>query len=101
MNTLVEILPQLLVMSSDSSDDGGGIGWLLLSGPAAGIALYGALYRFYRNTDKSHNYEHETRVVAKPIRGDERKVDKIHGTSDSHTKGHNEGTYRQRVTRLL
>jgi len=30
---------------------------LLLLGPGGGIGLYWALYRYYRNTDKSHAFE--------------------------------------------
>ena len=47
------------------SDDGSL--WLLAAGPAGGTALYWFLYRYYRNTDKSHDFEHETAVVAKPV----------------------------------
>ena len=38
----------------------------LLLGPASGVGLYWALYRYYRNTDKSHAFERETAVEAKP-----------------------------------
>ena len=44
------------------SDDNGL--WLLALGPAGASALYWALYRYYRNTDKSHAFERETDVVA-------------------------------------
>jgi len=98
---LTQVLPELLMAASDdSSDSGDGIWWLLASGPAAGAAMYTALFRYYRNTDKSHNFEHETRVLAKPVDGDERKVDHIRGTSASRTKDHNESNHRQRVERI-
>ena len=44
------------------SDDNGL--WLLAIGPAGATALYWALYRYYRNTDKSHAFERETAVEA-------------------------------------
>ena len=47
------------------SDDGGLA--LLLLGPAGGAGLYWMLYRYYRNTDKSHAFERETEVKAKPV----------------------------------
>jgi hypothetical protein len=47
------------------SDDGGLS--ILLLGPAGATGLYWFLYRYYRNTDKSHDFEHETAVVAKPV----------------------------------
>ena len=49
------------------SDDSGL--WLLALGPAGAAGLYWTLYRYYRNTDKSHDFEHETAVVAKPVTG--------------------------------
>ena len=47
----------------------------VLSGPAGATALYWALYRYYRNTDKSHAFERETKVDAKPVTGADRKID--------------------------
>jgi hypothetical protein len=70
------------------SDDGGL--WLLLSGPAGATALYWALYRYYRNTDKSHAFERETKVDAKPVKGTQR----------TRIEGDNVGAYRQRVQRV-
>ena len=34
--------------------------WLLAAGPAGAVATYWSLYRYYRNTDKSHAYERDT-----------------------------------------
>jgi hypothetical protein len=82
------------------SDDGSL--WLLASGPAAGTALYWALYRYYRNTDKSHGFERETKVEAKPITGAEndRKVGEVTGTRQQSISGNNVGDYRKRVERI-
>ena len=73
---------------------------LLLIGPGGGIGLYWALYRYYRNTDKSHAFERETDVVAKPITGDDRKVDTVTGTQRTRIDGDNVRAYRQRVQRV-
>lgn len=80
------------------SDDGGL--WLLLSGPAGATALYWALYRFYRNTDKSHGFERETKVEVQPITGSDDKVDEIEGTQRSRIEGDNVAAYRARVQRI-
>jgi hypothetical protein len=80
------------------SDDGGL--WLLLSGPAGATALYWALYRYYRNTDKSHAFERETKVDATPVTGSDHKVDEVKGTQRTRIEGDNVGAYRQRVQRV-
>lgn len=81
-------------MSDDSSL------MLLLAGPASATALYWALYRYYRNTDKSHGFEHETDVQAKPVTGSEQKVNEIKGTREPRIRGDNVRAYRSRVQRM-
>ena len=80
------------------SSDGGM--WLLALGPAGATGLYWALYRYYRNTDKSHDFEHETAVVAKPVTGSEQKVDEVKGTRETRIPGDNVHEYRKRVKRI-
>jgi hypothetical protein len=80
------------------SDDGGAL--LLLVGPAAAVGLYWGLYRHYRNTDKSHAFEHETAIKAKPITGSDQKVDEIEGTRETKIPGNNVSDYRTRVQRV-
>ena len=80
------------------SDDGG-LGLLLL-GPAGATGLYWFLYRYYRNTDKSHAFEHETKIDAKPVTGNDRKVGENNGTRETRIDGDNVREYRQRVERL-
>ena len=79
------------------SDDGGLA--LLLLGPAGATGLYWFLYRYYRNTDKSHAFERETTVDAKPVTGAEqdRKVDEVKGTRETRIRGDNVAAYRERV----
>jgi len=77
------------------SDDSGL--WLLLLGPAGATALYWFLYRYYRNTDKSHAFERETVVEAKPVTGSEQKVDEVTGTRETRIHGDNVRDYRKRV----
>jgi hypothetical protein len=78
--------------------DGGAA--ILLLGPAGATGLYWALYRFYRNTDKSHDFEHETAVVAKPVTGSDEKVDEVKGTRQTGIPGDNVREYRKRVQRI-
>jgi len=80
------------------SDDGGLA--LLLLGPAGATGLYWLLYRYYRNTDKSHAFERETTVEAKPVTGSEEKVDEIKGTRETRIEGDNVGEFRRRVQRM-
>jgi len=80
------------------SDDGGELA-LLLMGPAGATALYWALYRYYRNTDKSHGFERETAIEAKPATGSERKVGTNNGTQETGIRGDNVHDYRKRVER--
>ena len=71
--------------------------FLLASGPYAGFRVYEWVHKRYRNADKSHDFEHETAVVAKPITGSARKVDEVKGTADKRIQGENMGDHRQRL----
>jgi len=80
------------------SDDGGL--WLLALGPAGAAGLYWTLYRYYRNTDKSHAFERETAVEAQPVTGTDEKIGENNGTQATSIDGNNVGAYRQRVERV-
>ena len=82
-----------------ASNDGGPV-WLLALGPVGGGATYFGFWSYYRNTGKSHSFEHETRVAAKPITGHETKVNRVTGTKATRINGDNVSDYRQRVQRL-
>ena len=73
---------------------------LLLLGPAGAVGLYWALYRYYRNTDKSHAFERESKVDAKPVTGSDEKVGTNNGTQERRIQGDNVREYRQRVARV-
>ena len=83
-----------------AESDGGGTMALLALGPAGAGGVYFGLYRYYRNTDKSHSFESETRVVATSITTNDRKVDEIKGTRKSSIDGDNHTDHRHRVQRL-
>lgn len=72
---------------------------LLALGPASAVGFYWAMHRHYRNTDKSHAFEHETAVEVLALTGVEgdHKVDEIRGTRSPRIQGDNAGNHRQRV----
>ena len=80
------------------SDDGGLA--ILLLGPAGATGLYWFLYRYYRNTDKSHAFERETKIDAKPATGTDRQVGEVTGVKNSRIAGDNVRAYRERVERM-
>ena len=73
---------------------------LLALGPAGAAGLYWALYRYYRNTDKSHAFERETRVEARPVTGSDIQVGTNNGTQARRIDGDNVGQYRRRVQKI-
>lgn len=81
--------------------DNDGILFLLALGPASAAGLYWMLYRYYRNTDKSHSFESETEIKAQPVTGagEDRKVGQNNGTQEAWIRGNNVGDYRKRVQR--
>ena len=82
------------------SDDGSL--FLLAIGPAGAAGLYWMIYRYYRNTDKSHAFERETKLDVKSITGadQDRKVDTVTGTQKTKIDGDNVSDYRERVQRI-
>lgn len=95
---MLELIDLVNVLAS--TDDDSGSGWLLIAGPVAGIAVYGWLYRYYRNTDKSHQYERETIIESQPVTGADAKVDEVRGTQRTSVPGNNVNDYRARVQRV-
>lgn len=72
---------------------------VLALGPVSAVGFYWTMVRHYRNTDKSHAFEHETAVEVLALTGTEadRKVDEIRGTRSMRIAGDNAGNHRQRV----
>lgn len=83
-----------------ASSDNGNLLWLLAAGPAGAGATYWAVYRYYRNTDKSHAFERDTIIAAQPVQGGERKIDHVSRTKRSEIDGDNSDKHRQRVNRV-
>jgi len=92
----IDLLNALLPLAADDNAI-----WLLAAGPAGGAATYWAIYRYYRNNDKSHAFERDTIIEAQPVQGGEERVDHISKTRDSDIKGGNGTSHRQRVQRIV
>lgn len=92
---MTTLLIGLLIPLASSGDTP----WILLLGPAGAVAVYWGLFQYYRNTDKSHAFEHETLIESKPITGTDQKVDEVRGTHRSSIDGDNAHHHRQRVQR--
>lgn len=81
-----------VVASSGSSDgDGTGLAWLLL---LAGPLFYGAMYLRYRNADKRHKHETETRASLHDVRAADHFSRSLKGLSNSTMKGANNRAVR-------
>jgi hypothetical protein len=79
--------------------DSDAILFLLALGPVGAVGFYWAMYRYYRNTDKSHAFEHETAVEVLALSGSEadHQVDEVRGTRATRIPGENGNEHRQRV----
>ncbi len=86
------------VVLAASGDEGAPL-WLLAAGPAGAVGTYWAIYRYYRNSDKSHAYERDTLIEAQPVQGGEERVNHISKTRDPGIDGDNSTAYRVRVKR--
>lgn len=87
----------MVTLAQSASD--GSAWWLLFLGPAGGVAFYALMYGYYRNANKSHNFEHETLITAQPVTGDDVKIREIRGTRKTRIDGENRTNHRQRVQR--
>ena len=89
------MIGELIALTSDDN-----LLWILAAGPAGAAATYWSVWRYYRNTDKTHEYERDTLIDAQPVQGGEDKVDHLSKTRESGIQGDNSGSYRQRVQRI-
>lgn len=96
MNDVLAHLIQLVPFDTSSSSDDNG-GWLLLAGPIGAAAFYFGMWRYYRNTDKSNQFEKETAVELSNLVATDQKVGTNNRTRDRWVKGRNSNTPRVRV----
>lgn len=87
LNLATQILayaPTYLALSSDS--DGSFFPYLfLLSGPV----FFFVIYTKYRNKDKRHHHERETKSQMANLRAADQKVNRVVGVSNSRIRGDN------------
>ncbi len=98
MTALVLEAVYAVVQASSGSDDTPWV--LLLLGPAGAGGVYWALFQYYRNTNKSHDFEKETIIESQPVTGEDHKVDRVRGTTRTQIQGKNSSDHRSRVKRL-
>jgi hypothetical protein len=73
---------------------------MLLLGPAGAGGLYWMLYRYYRNTDKSFDFEHKAKVEGNIGPAEDDMIGEVKGTQKKSIDGNNVNDYRQRVRRV-
>lgn len=101
VQAVAAVQPALVVLSSSSGDSGSGELFILLAGPACGLAFFWGVWQYYRNTDKSHDFEHETTIEPTgPVTGTDTKVGEKNGQRDSSISGDNHRRHRARVRRV-
>lgn len=83
---LLFVANQVLQASDSDGDDFWSYGIVFLF---AGFVFYGYMYIKYRNTDKRHMHEKETRSVRVNEEGDQRFVKRMKGLDNSTMKGAN------------
>ncbi|GAA1487780.1 hypothetical protein [Brachybacterium sacelli] len=91
------VAPMLL---ADSGDGAIGIAFPFIAGPAVFAAVYGGIYRYYRNTDKRHRFERETDVAVGNLRSQDRKVGSNNRQKSRTMSGDNSTDHLQRVRRI-
>ncbi len=98
--TLLTELASSSATFAAADGDGGATPWLLALGPAGAAGVYFGMWRYYRNTHTSHDFERETRIVAQPVTGSDAKLREITGTKRSHIDGDNRTDHRRRLKRF-
>lgn len=71
-----------------------------VAGPAVFFMVYLGIYRYYRNTDKSHDFEHETRVEPSDLRSYDDYAGENNRQRSREMADRNDGQTRQRVRRF-
>lgn len=100
MNPLDPLIVAAPLLATGNSDGNSTMLLLLLAGPAAGVLTYLGIYRYYRNTDKRHHFETETRVRSTDLRVIDNRVSTIRRTQKATTDGRNDANHLQRVHRI-
>lgn len=92
--------PATVMLLADSDSGAGGIAIPFLAGPAVFAAVYGLIYRYYRNTDKRHHFERETEVAVGNLRSGDRKIGERNRQKNRRMQDRNDTAHLQRVLRM-
>lgn len=92
--------PATMMLLADSDSGAGGIAIPFLAGPAVFAAVYGGIYRYYRNTDKRHHFERETEVAVGNLRSGDRKVGENNRQQSRRMRDSNDTDHLRRVHRI-
>lgn len=92
--------PTTMMLLADSDSGAIGIAFPFIAGPAVFAAVYGGIYRYYRNTDKRHEYEKETEVAVGNLRSGDRRVGSNNRQKSRSMSGRNSTEHLQRVRRI-
>lgn len=80
-----------LVIAASDSDDGSGFGFLFL---LAGPVFYGLMFLRYRNSDKRHRHESETKASMHDVRASDQLSGSLKGVKHRRMKGANNTAVR-------
>ncbi len=86
LSVLATSTPVVLASIGSGDGEGGSIGLLLL---LSGFVFYGLMYLRYRNTDKRHRHESETRAEIHDVRALDQFHRSLKGVSNSRMRGAN------------
>lgn len=92
--------PTTALLLADSDSGAGALAIPFLAGPAVFAAVYGGIYRYYRNTDKRHSFEKETEVAVGNLRSGDRKVGVNNRQKSRRMGGRNSTDHLERVQRI-
>lgn len=85
---------------ADSDSGIAGLAFPFIAGPAVFAAVYGGIYRYYRNTDKRHVFEKETEVRVGNLRTGDRRRGSNNRQKSRSMSGANQDDHLQRVRRI-
>ena len=92
--------PSVAMLLADSGDGAAGIAFPFLAGPAVFAAVYIGIYRYYRNTDKRHEFEKKTDVAVGNLRSGDRRVGTNNRQRSRTMSGQNSTDHLERVRRI-
>lgn len=88
---VISYVAEVVIRASSEEDSWGKIGLAFL---ASGPAFFWAMYIRYRNTDKRHRYEAETKAEMANVQGTDEFVQSMKGLSNSRMPRANNNSVR-------